>query len=63
MQLNDDELRQMQSLKSWFPFRIVYGAKHPTTGEFKCGAAHTKRPANDYVRKGWVVFILEKEAK
>jgi hypothetical protein len=28
-----------------------------------CAASHTKRPANDYVRKGWLVFILEKEAK
>jgi hypothetical protein len=63
MQLTDDELRQMRSLKAHCPFRIVYGAKHPETGEFVCAASHTKRPANDYVRKGWLVFILEKEAK
>jgi hypothetical protein len=48
----------MQRLKGYFPFRIIWGAINPLSGEVVTGANVTKRQANDYIRKGWEVYVL-----
>lgn len=58
IQLTDAQLAEMRRLKSYFPYRIVYGAINPTSNEFVSGAVVTMRQPNDYARKGWIVFKL-----
>jgi len=53
-----EQLKQdMARLKLYFPYRIVWGAINPATNELVSAASITKRQANDYVRKGWSVYV------
>lgn len=45
-------------MKSYFPFRLAYGALNPATGEFVSGAVPTKRIPNKLMREGWCVWII-----
>jgi hypothetical protein len=56
MQLTDNQSMELARLKQYFPYRIVWGAIHPSTGEWFASANTTKRQMNGYVKNGWVVF-------
>lgn len=56
MQLTDTQNRELARLKQYFPYRIVWGAINPGTGEWFASANTTKRQMNGYVKNGWVVF-------
>ena len=49
---------EMNRLKAYFPYRIVWGALNAETLEFVTGANVTKRQVNDYVRKGWNGYAI-----
>lgn len=49
---------EMNRLKQYFPYRIVWGAVNPETLEYVTGATPTKRQANDYARKGHHVYTM-----
>jgi len=59
MELTQEQVKQVVSLKEHFPFRICYGALDPKTGEFEAYAAHDKRRMNKLLRDGWLVFRAE----
>ncbi len=46
---------ELARLKGYFPYRIVYGALHPSTGEWRSGAVTTRREPNRLAREGWKV--------
>ena len=48
----------MNRLKAYFPYRIVWGAINSETLEFVTGANVTKRQVNDYIRKGWNCYAI-----
>lgn len=58
-QPNEKQLQELQSLKNFFPFRIIYGAFNPVTGEWFASAVPTMRIPNKLAREGWQVFTLE----
>lgn len=51
----DHITREVQRLKSHFPFRIVWCAVKD--GTWVTGANVTMRQANDHARKGWRVYV------
>lgn len=57
-ELTPEQTAEMQRIKSYFPYRIVYGAVKD--GEWQCGAVTTKREPNRLAREGWTVFLLGK---
>ena len=58
VQLTTTQTEELRRLKSYFPFRIVYGAINPTDNEYRTGAVTTMHQPNDLMRKGWAVFTL-----
>lgn len=52
---------ELRRLKSYFPFRIVWGAVNVNTEPhtFECGASHTRRELNKRMRSGWLVATIE----
>jgi hypothetical protein len=48
----------MKRLKTYFPFRKVWGAISPDGREQVTGANATMKQANSYARKGWTVYVL-----
>lgn len=58
MSLSESQTAEMQRLKAYFPYRIVYGAIGPK-GEWQCGAVVNKREPNRLSREGWTVYLLE----
>lgn len=50
--------QEMNRLKAYFPYRIVWGALNAETLEFVTGANVTKRQVNDYIRKGWNGYAI-----
>lgn len=59
MNLTHEQQSEMQRLKSYFPFRIVYGAVNPQTSEWRCAAVTTMRQPNRLARDGWNVAVLK----
>jgi len=55
--LSKEQLAEMQRLKAYYPFRIVYGALSPS-GEWQCGGVANKREPNRLARLGWQVFTI-----
>lgn len=55
MELTEAQTRELTSLASWFPFRIIYGAINRETGEWQCGAVTNMRVPNKLARTGWHV--------
>lgn len=49
----------MRKLKSWMPYRIVYGAINPENNEFVYNAVYNMRQPNKYARQGWAVFTIK----
>jgi hypothetical protein len=60
--LTPDQLGEMQRLKQYFPFRIVFGAILPG-GEFACGAVLNRREPNKLARNGAKVWTLDSPKK
>lgn len=58
-QPSEAQVRELQNLKNSFPFRIIYGAFNPATGEWFASAVPTMRIPNKLAREGWQVFTLE----
>ena len=48
---------EMNRLKDYFPFRIVWGAILPD-GTYEVGANATKHRVNNLMRKGYSGFII-----
>lgn len=46
-------------MKSYFPYRIVFGVVDKDTGEFSVWAKPTKHAMNRLVREGHAVFTLD----
>lgn len=58
-QLTEAQIQELQGLKNSFPYRIVYGAINPATGEWFASAVTTMRAPNKLAREGWQVFTLK----
>lgn len=56
--LNDEQLKELQRLKAYFPFRIVFGVIDQD-GKFEAYAKTTMHTANSLSRKGHSVFLLK----
>lgn len=59
MQLTQAQENELRLLKQTFPFRIVYCATNPQTGEYVASAVPTMRIPNKLAREGWQVFTLK----
>ena len=57
---NSDQLAEMQRLKQYFPFRIVWGMFDKVTGEWSTQANSTCHRMNRASRDGHRVFRLSK---
>ena len=57
MELNQQQTQELQRLKAYFPFRIVFGVIHKD-GSFQSYAKRTMHVANRLSRDGASVFIL-----
>lgn len=58
--LTPEQLRDLTFYRDHFPFRIVYGALHSRTGEFRCSAVFNMRQPNKLAREGWQVFTVSR---
>lgn len=60
IKLTEPELSEMRRVKSFFPYRITYGAvRFNPEREFIASAVPDKRIPNKLMREGWTVFLLE----
>jgi hypothetical protein len=59
MTLTPEQEMQVKMLRDTFPYRIIYAAVHPTTGEFVASAVATMRIPKDLARKGWSVVTIK----
>lgn len=59
MNLSDQQVVEMRRMKSYFPYRIVFGVFDKDTGEFSVWAKPTKHAMNRLVREGHAVFTLD----
>ncbi len=53
-----EQTEQLRKLKSYFPFRIVWGGINPQNQEFEAHADHTRAKLSNKVRKGWLVATI-----
>jgi len=59
MQLTQDEIQEMQKMRSYFPYRSITGVKLPN-GEFSVFANGTRAQANNYARKNnGITFVFD----
>lgn len=58
LNMNQDQINELKRIKMYFPYRIVFGAISPD-GKFDAYCKTTMHTANNLVRKGYQVFILE----
>jgi hypothetical protein len=58
MELSQSTMNDMKRLKMYFPYRVVYGAVNPATGEQVSGARKTKAAAKNLAKKGWSVWTI-----
>ena len=58
-QPNETQMQELRRLKQFYPFRIVYGAFNPVTGEWFASAVPTMRIPNKLAREGWQVFTVK----
>ena len=61
-ELNAQQVAEMQRMKSYFPYRIVFGVIDKDTGQFEVWAKPTMHAANRLVREGHAVFMLTPNA-
>jgi hypothetical protein len=60
MTFTESQIRELQNLKNWFPFRIVFGVIDAGTGEFNAYAKNTMHTANKLARQGNFVAIFNR---
>lgn len=53
-----EQEQELQKLKGYFPFRIVWGAINPQDQSFHTGADYDRRRINAALRKGWLVCTV-----
>ena len=58
MTFTESQIQELQHLKNWFPYRIVFGVIDAGTGEFNAYAKTTMHTANRLARQGNFVAIL-----
>jgi hypothetical protein len=58
-QPNEAQTRELYNPRNSFPFRIIYGAFNPATGEWFASAVPTMRIPNKLAREGWQVFTVK----
>lgn len=56
IELTDAQSGELCRLRSYFPFRIVWGEIDPVSGKFASHADHTRRRWNAAIRAGKQVF-------
>jgi hypothetical protein len=56
--MNANQEQQMMTMKSYFPFRIVWGKIDKNTGAFEVFANVTKHAMNKAVRDGHKVWTV-----
>ncbi len=56
IELTTGQRQEITSLKSHYPYRIIYGMIDKDTGEFQASAVTTMRIPNKLVREGHTVF-------
>lgn len=56
--LNQSQLAELQRLKQYFPYRIVFGVLKKD-GTFEAWAKTTKHVANRLAREGHQVFMVQ----
>jgi len=59
--LNEQQIAELQRLKSYFPYRIVWACINAATNEFSAQASYDKRALNKELRAGNHVFTLTNE--
>jgi hypothetical protein len=59
-ELTEAQRSELRRLREMCPFRIVYGAWNPQTGEYFAAAVTSMRIPNRLVREGWEVFTVER---
>jgi len=57
--LNEAQITELRRLRSYFPYRIIYGALNPATGEWLASAVATMRIPNKLAREGWQVVTVK----
>lgn len=57
--MNEQQTKELQNLKAWFPFRIVFGVIDKNTGEFSAWAKTTMHAANKLAREGHTVMVVQ----
>ena len=59
MELTDDQKKQLSSLKSYFPYRVIFGVLY-NDGKFESYAEHDKRKLNKLVKNpDCSIFLLQ----
>lgn len=59
IELTAEQETEMRRMKSHFPYRIIYAALHPDTGEFWASAVTSMRIPNKFARQGYAIFTLQ----
>lgn len=54
---------ELQRMKQWFPYRIVFGVIDKDTQEFAVWAKPTMHAANRLVREGHTVLMVDSHAQ
>lgn len=57
--LTPEQETEVNNLRAFFPYRIIYVAQHKQTKEFLCSAVQTMRIPNNLARNGWEVGIVK----
>jgi len=54
--LTPAQIAELARLKSYFPFRIIFGAVSPDGATFDAYAMKDRRVMNKLIRTGWTVY-------
>jgi hypothetical protein len=60
MELSNEQITELNRLKSYFPYRIIYASIDKDTKQFNASAVLNMRIPNKLSRDGHIVFILNK---
>lgn len=58
-ELNDAQIAEIRRVKSYFPYRIVFGVINKDTGVFLTYAKTTRHTMNKLIREGHYVYTIE----
>ena len=57
-QLPESTIKELQRLKAYFPYRIVWAAYDPVSGNYETGVSKTRRQINDRMRQGHACYTV-----